>query len=136
MTRTFLDAGVLIAAARGIGIIPVRAHAILDDAERTFVTSEYIRMEVLPKALYHRQSQEVLLYERFFARAVQIVPPSVSLLQQAYTEACISGLAALDALHIAAAKSSGAEEFITTERPTTPLFRVSGIVIKTIIPPS
>ena len=49
MTRTFLDAGVLIAAARGIGIIPVRAHTILDDAERTFVTSDYIRMEVLPK---------------------------------------------------------------------------------------
>jgi Predicted nucleic acid-binding protein, contains PIN domain len=136
VTRTFLDAGVLIAAARGVGIIPVLAHAILDDAERTFVTSDYIRMEVLPKALYHRQSQEVLLYERFFARAVQIVPPSVSLLQQAYTEACTCGLAALDALHIAAAKCSGAEEFITTERPTTPLFRVSGIVIKTIIPPS
>ena len=136
MTRTFLDAGVLIAAARGIGLIPVRAHAILDDADRTFVTSEYIRMEVVPKALYHRQSQEVLLYERFFARAVQIVPPSISLLQQAYTEACTFGLAALDALHIAAAKSCGAEEFITTERPTTPLFRVSGIVIKTIIPPS
>ena len=136
MTRTFLDAGVLIAAARGLGIIPVRAHAILDDAARTFVMSEYIRMEVLPKALYHRQSQEVLLYERFFARAVQIVPPSISLLQQAYTEACTFGLAALDALHIAAAKSSGAEEFITTERPTTPLFRVTGIVITTIIPPS
>jgi len=136
VTRTFLDAGVLIAAARGIGIVPVRAHAILDDAERTFVTSEYIRMEVLPKALYHRQSQEVLLYERFFARAAQIVSPSVPLIQQAYTEAYTSGLAALDALHIAAAKYSGAEEFITTERPTTPLFRVTGIVIKTIILPS
>ena len=136
MTRTFLDAGVLIAAARGMGIIPVRAHAILDDAARTFVTSEYIRMEVLPKALYHRQSQEALLYERFFARAAQIVSPSVSLIQQAYTEACTFGLAALDALHIAAAKSSGAGEFITTDAPTTPLFRVSGIVIRTIIPPS
>lgn len=74
-----MHAGVLIAAARGIVIIPVRAHAILVEAERTFVTSDYIRMEVLPKALYHRQSQEVLLYERFFARAIQIVPPSVSL---------------------------------------------------------
>jgi hypothetical protein len=42
VTRTFLDAGVLIAAARGSGIIPVRAHAILDDPERTFVTSDYI----------------------------------------------------------------------------------------------
>jgi hypothetical protein len=135
VTRTFLDAGVLIAAARGRGIIAVRSHTILDDPERSFVTSDYIRMEVLPKALYHRQSQEVLLYERFFSRAVQIVPPSVSLMQQAYTEACTFGLAALDAFHLAAAKFSGAEEFITTERPTTPLFRVTGIVIKTITLP-
>ena len=74
MTRTFLDAGVLIAAARGTGVIALRAHAIPDDPERVFVTSDYIRMEVLPKALYHRQRQEVLLYERFFSRAVQIVP--------------------------------------------------------------
>lgn len=113
----------------------MRSHTILDDPERSFVTSDYIRMEVLPKALYHRQSQEVLLYERFFSRAVQIVPPSVSLMQQAYTEACTFGLAALDAFHLAAAKFSGAEEFITTERPTTPLFRVTGIVIKTITLP-
>jgi predicted nucleic acid-binding protein len=61
--RTFLDAGVLIAAARGRGMIARRAHAILDDAERSFVTSEYIRMGVLPKALYYRQNTEVLLYE-------------------------------------------------------------------------
>jgi predicted nucleic acid-binding protein len=110
VTRTFLDAGVLIAAARGRGIIAVRAHTILDDPERVFVTSDYIRMEVFPKALYHRQSEEVLLYERFFSRAVQIVPPSVSLMQQAYTEACTCGLAALDAFHVAAAKVRGYPE--------------------------
>jgi predicted nucleic acid-binding protein len=136
VTRTFLDAGVLIAAARGRDIIAVRAHAILDDADRTFVSSDYIRMEVLPKALYHRQSQEVLLYEQFFAIAEHIVPPSVSLLRQAYTEARTFGLAALDALHIAAAKASGVAEFITTERPTKPLFRVTGLVITTIALPS
>jgi predicted nucleic acid-binding protein len=111
------------------------AHTILDDPARVFVSSDYIRMEVLPKALYHRQSQEVLLYERFFSRAVQIVAPSVSLLVQAYTEACTFGLSALDAFHMAAAKFCGAEEFLTTERPTTPLFRVTGIVIKTITLP-
>jgi predicted nucleic acid-binding protein len=132
VTRTFLDAGVLIAAARGTGIIPVRAHALLDDPERSFITSEYIRMEVLPKALYYRRNQEVLVYEMFFSRAVQIVPSSSSLIRQAYTDACTFGLAALDALHVAAAKFSGAEEFITTERSTKPLFRVPGMVIKTI----
>ncbi len=135
MTRTFLDAGVLIAAARGTGVIAVRAHAILDDPERVFVTSEYIRMEVLPKALYYRQNQEVLLYERFFSRAAQVVPASASMMMRAYTEACAFGLAALDAFHIAAAKFSGSEEFLTTERPTTPLFRVTGMVIKTIMIP-
>jgi hypothetical protein len=56
-------------------------------------------------------------------------------MQQAYTEACTLGLAALDALHIAAAKSCGAEVFITTERPTTPLFRVTGMLITTIALP-
>ena len=45
-------------------------------------------------------------------------------------------LAALDAFHIAAAKSCGVEEFITTERPTAPLFRVTGIIIKTITLPA
>ena len=134
MTRSFLDAGVLIAAARGTGVIPARAHAILDDPERSFVTSEYIRMEVLPKALYHRQHQEALLDEMFFSRAVQIVPASASLLMQAYTDACTFGLAALDALHIAAARFSGAEAFITTERRTKPLFRVTGLAIMTIAP--
>jgi predicted nucleic acid-binding protein len=135
VTRTFLDAGVLIAAARGRGIIAVCAHTILDDPGRNFVASDYLRMEVLPKAVYHRQNAEVLLYERFFSRAVQIVSPSVSLMMQAYTEAYTFGLAALDAFHIAAAKFSGAEEFITTERPTTPLFRVTGIIIQTITLP-
>ena len=113
----------------------MRDHTILDDPGRNFVASDYLRMEVLPKALYHRQNAEVLLYEWFFSRAVHIAPPSVSLMIQAYTEAYTFGLAALDAFHIAAAKFSGAEEFITTERPTTPLFRVTGIIIKTITLP-
>jgi predicted nucleic acid-binding protein len=135
VTRTFLDAGVLIAAARGQGVIDARAYAVLDDPARQFITSEYVRMEVLPKALYHRQRQEVLLYEQFFSSVSQIVPSSASLTMQAYTEACTFGLSALDAFHIAAAKFSGTEEFITTERPTSPLFRVTGLVIKTIILP-
>jgi hypothetical protein len=38
------------------------------------------------------------------------------------------------AQHIAAAKISGAEELITTERLTTALFRVAGLAITTIRP--
>jgi predicted nucleic acid-binding protein len=35
------------------------------------------------------------------------------------------GIAGMDALHIAAALSIGAEEFITTEKKTKPMFRVT-----------
>jgi hypothetical protein len=44
-----------------------------------------------------------------------------------------AGLDALDALHIAAAKLGGAEEFVTTERLTTTLFRVVGLKMTTIL---
>jgi hypothetical protein len=35
----------------------------------------------------------------------------------------------MDALHIAAAISVGAEEFITTEKPTKPMYRVTDIKV-------
>jgi hypothetical protein len=42
------------------------------------------------------------------------------------------GLAAVDALHLAAAIRQGAEEFITAEKPGKPMFRVRGITVKSI----
>jgi hypothetical protein len=54
---------------------------------------------------------------------------SAALVTQAYTEACRFGFSALDALHVTVAKAGGAEECITTERSTTPRFRVTGMVI-------
>ena len=63
-----------------------------------------------------------------------MVEASRALVLQAYIEAQQVGLAGMDALHIAAAKAGGAEEFITTERPTTALFRVTGISVATLRP--
>jgi hypothetical protein len=58
MTITFVDAGVLIAAARGRTEISAQAMAILDDPDGTFASSEFIRLEVLPKALFNRKTDE------------------------------------------------------------------------------
>jgi predicted nucleic acid-binding protein len=56
MTRTFVDAGVLIAAATGRQpALYRRAIAILDDPVRDFVASDFLRLEVLPKAIYTRR---------------------------------------------------------------------------------
>ena len=54
MKATFVDSGVLIAAARGEGGLAVRALAVLDDPERQFATSNLVKLEVLPKAIYQK----------------------------------------------------------------------------------
>ena len=61
MRRTFVDAGVLIAAARATGALGVRALAVFDAADRLFVSSAFVRLEVLPKAVYFRRAAEVRL---------------------------------------------------------------------------
>ena len=132
MTRTFIDSGVLIAAARGNDEVAMRAFQVLDDAQRVFVTSDFVRLEVLPKAIYHRNDDEAEFYETFFHSAQWSAPVSDSLVSQAHIEASNFGLSAVDALHIAAAKTAGAEELITTEKSTKPLFRVTGIIVTTI----
>jgi hypothetical protein len=92
------------------------------------------RLEVLPTAYCFHRHDEVDFYEMFFTEVAQIVPLSEALISQVHLEAQSAGLGALDALHVAAAKISGAEEFVTTERSTTPLFRVAGLMMTTIRP--
>ena len=48
MIRTFLDAGVLIAAFRSRNATSTPVLTLLDDPERVFVTTDYVRLEVLP----------------------------------------------------------------------------------------
>jgi len=134
LIHTFIDSGVLISAATGRDALFERAWDILDDPERVFLTSEFVRLEILPKARYFQYQDEVDFYEMFFTEVAQIVPMSAALMTQAHLEAQSAGLGALDALHVAATRISGAEEFVTTERLTTALFRVVGLKITTIRP--
>jgi predicted nucleic acid-binding protein len=96
------------------------------------VTSDFVHLEVLPKAVYQRQQAEVLFYRAFFARAKQTVKASSSLIAQAVREAEQAGLSAVDALHVAAAKKAKCHELISAEKSDKPLFRVVGLNIKSI----
>jgi len=58
MIITFVDAGVLIAAARGTANVSAKAMAILDDPNRSFASSEFIRLELMPKAVFNRKDEE------------------------------------------------------------------------------
>jgi predicted nucleic acid-binding protein len=129
--RTFLDAGVLIVAFRSRNAASTPALTLLDDPERVFVTTDYVRLEVLPKPLYFRRETEAEFYEAFFA-AAEFVEVSQDLASAALEEARHAGLAAMDALHIAAAKRASVDEFVTVERPAKPVFRVAGLTVRAL----
>ena len=67
MKITFVDAAVLIAAARGGSEQAARAMEILDDPEREFTASPFLRLEVLPQAVFNKREAEVAFYDAFFS---------------------------------------------------------------------
>jgi len=132
--KTFVDAGVLIAAARGKADVATHAMRILDDPDREFVASPFLKLEVLPKAVCEKRQAEVEFYEKFFNAVTYWVHSVEETAKNAYTEACKFGLNAVDALHVAAAISAGAEELITTEKPEKYIHHVDSINILSIRP--
>jgi len=135
LIRTYLDSGVLISASRCLDIRSLRAISVLDDPNRVFVASEYLKMELIPKATFHKSMAEFDVYMAYFESATSLVNFDSKHYEQALALACKYGLAAFDSLHLNAALISSCDEFITTERPTSPLFRVPGIRILTLSPP-
>jgi predicted nucleic acid-binding protein len=76
LTSTFVDAGVLIAAACGIPKIAENALRVLDDPDRAFVTSVFVRLEVVPKPSHHGFKDQVDFYEEFLANARWVLAPN------------------------------------------------------------
>lgn len=132
MTLTFIDSGILIAASRGESAISTQALEILSDTNRTFASSEFVRLEVLPKAIYNRQSAEVLFYETFFDAVSYWATDLGSMVRDSYRIAAEYGIAAMDALHVSAALQIGANELFTTERTSKPIHRITSVRVISI----
>jgi hypothetical protein len=131
---TFVDAGVLIAAARGGNIQAARAMEIFDDPEREFAASAFLRLEVLPQALFNKRVAEAEFYEAFFATVSHWATDLAAVAEIAMREASANGVEAMDALHVAAAASAGASELITTEKPSRSIHRARAVKVVTIYP--
>lgn len=132
MTLTFADSGVLIAASRTESAIAERALAILTDDARSFAASEFVKLEVLPKAIYNKQAAEVAFYEAFFESVSSWAVDLSGIVREGYRIASTYGISAVDALHIAAALQVGAAELITTERASKPIHRVTAVQVISI----
>ena len=72
---------------------------------------------------------ETRFYQSHFAEAIASQPLDQPLGDEAQALAEKYGLAAVDALHIAAALRLGAKEFYTSEKPGKPMFRVKELKI-------
>ena len=128
----FVDSGVLIAAARGKEEVSRRAMEVLDDPDVRFASSVFVKLEVLPKPLYQNKHDEVRFYKNFFDVVSVWAKLSSQLVESAYMEAVNVGLSAIDALHISAAVTAGADELVTTEKLSSPIHRSRLVSIRTI----
>jgi predicted nucleic acid-binding protein len=127
--KTFLDSGVLLSAWRGGSPRSATAKKVLEDESREFFTSEVVKLEVLPKPVFEKRRAEVEFYNDYFNVAAASESFSAELGDEALWLAKKYGLAAMDALHLASAIRQGADEFITSELPGKPMFRVVGIKV-------
>lgn len=122
---SYVDASVLInAGAKATSqnlALKMRALKIINDAERVFVGSEFLKLEVLPIATFFAIKREIQFYETFFNGVIEWASDA-ELIAPALELACDFGLGALDALHLCAAKHFNAE-FISAEKPTKPIYR-------------
>ena len=126
MKRTYVDAGVLIRAARGVASLSEPAIEILCDPEREFVSSILVRLEVLPQAT---GPSEVEFYETYFKRVAVWAPFDPYLLTTAVEEARSSGLPPLDAIHIVLAGATGCHEFVTTAKADASIYGTKRVAV-------
>ena len=132
--KTFLDSGVLLTGWKGKD--REEAIAVMEDETREFVSSQLVRLELNPKAAFHKQSVELEFYLEHFERVRKEEPLSEALGEEAFKLASRYGLAAADALNLAAAIRLGAQEFVTTEAPGKPMFRVREVKVTSLQRPN
>ncbi len=122
--RTFVDANVLIRATNiGEASLIYKIIVLLKDPRREFIANDLLELEVLPKPTYNKQRGSVQFCQDFFARCVRRIETDGALVKMAFDEACRLGLSAADAIHLATAHAAGAQELISLEKPTKPMYK-------------
>lgn len=106
--------------------------AILGDPNRHFTASPFVYLETMPKAVYHRNTSEVEFYRDYFDNVRLWISDVDSIVDIAREESERCGLAAMDALHVAAAHLAKADVLFTMERIEKPIHRTSLVHVESV----
>jgi hypothetical protein len=101
------------------------ALALLNDRSRAFIASPFLYLETMPKAVYFRRTPEVEFYRTYFDNVRIWINDVEEIVRIARDESERCGLAAMDALHVAAASLAHAEVLVTLERKNRAMHRAS-----------
>ena len=124
LIRTYIDADVIINALRVDDKKRYYiAFKILEDKNRLLLASDYLRLETLPKPIYHRHDTQVVFINKIFEHA-ELICSNDFIIEKAMDLASKYGLNGMDALHIASAISGKADEMVSFERPDKPFYRL------------
>lgn len=104
----------------------------MEDSAREFYSSYMVRLELLPKAFFHKQKSELEFYHAYLTRVAAEEPLSDGLSRDAFDLAKKYGLPTVDALHVAAAIRQSVDELVTSELPGKPLFRVKELTVTSL----
>ncbi len=132
--RTFLDSNVLIAAHRGQTTQREAALRILADRDRAFVSTPFLELELLPKAICNGYAAEAEFYIAYFNSVELWIGDVDATVQVAREESERLGLSAMDALLVAAASLGEAEEFYTLESARKPIYRTALVRVIPLLP--
>jgi len=131
--RTVIDSCVLRAAFEGVeGEDNKKALAALDDTNREFIAVDFVALETIPKPTFTKREEQVLLFQAFFDEAplhAEVSPKITTLAIQLASEHDITPI---DALIVSSAIIGGADELITMEKPTKPMFRVKAVKVTSL----
>ena len=125
MIRTFLDSGVYILAWRGSAEERASAERVFRDPNRILFASSIIRIEL---ARHRKNSpEEIAHFQALFDLVSVWVPLDDDLAFRARELRTEYDLGSLDALNVATAEAGVVDEFVTTEKPGKPLYRVTRV---------
>lgn len=106
---------------------PARSNArsLILDPNRLLISCLCVRLELIPKATFNNNNAEVTFYEGLFSTVAEWIPVDDDLIRRAIEIGCIHDVANIDSIHIAAAIAGNADQFVTIEKQTKPMYRVS-----------